>query len=309
MRIAVLDLATCQEPADLDQLVDYGLVGITLATLAVEDVLAAEERQIGAEAAVVHHVVGDNLIEHPEVTVKLVLLHPVRRRTMDEPGAFLVRHEVGGPEIARLIPFAVRPFGPGERVGQRHGGQLMRGHVGDAFPLPFFQTGAGKGLRGKLVGKDEAFAHARPALVRRVCHFVEAVLIVGPENDRLVRRDRPRRRRPDHNVRAEEFFARFGDRLRHGLAHFRGLFLGHAILVLHIEVGDLELHPDREAFLVVILDLGLGQRGLLHRAPHHGLRPLIERAVHEKLHELFRDHGLGVVVHRQIGVGPVAGHT
>ena len=49
MRIAVLDLATRQQPADLGQLVDDRLIGVTLTTLAGQDVLAAKERQIGAE--------------------------------------------------------------------------------------------------------------------------------------------------------------------------------------------------------------------------------------------------------------------
>ena len=61
--------------------------------------------------------------------------------------------------------------------------------------------------------------------------------------------------------------------------------------------------------MVVILDLGLGQGGLLHRRPHHGLGPLIERAVHHQLHELGRDDGLGVVIHRQIGPIPGPGHA
>jgi hypothetical protein len=61
------------------------------------------------------------------------------------------------------------------------------------------------------------------------------------------------------------------------------------------------------ALVVVVLDLGLGQRGLLDRAPHHRLRALVERAGHEELHELLGDHPLGVEVHRQVGVGPVAG--
>ena len=57
----------------------------------------------------------------------------------------------------------------------------------------------------------------------------------------------------------------------------------------------------------MILDLGLGQRGLFHRRPHDGLGPLIERAVHHELHELLGDHRLGVEIHGQIGIGPVAG--
>ena len=59
--------------------------------------------------------------------------------------------------------------------------------------------------------------------------------------------------------------------------------------------------------VVVIFDLGLGQRGLFDRRPHHGLGALIERAVHQELHELVCNHRLGVIVHGQIGIIPIAG--
>ena len=55
----------------------------------------------------------------------------------------------------------------------------------------------------------------------------------------------------------------------------------------------------------MILDFGLRQRGLLHRTPHHRLTALIERAVHEELHELFRNHPLGMIIHRQIRISPI----
>ena len=61
------------------------------------------------------------------------------------------------------------------------------------------------------------------------------------------------------------------------------------------------------ARMVVVFDLGLGQRGLFDRRPHHGLRPLIQAPVHQQLHELARDHRLGVVVHGEVRVVPLAG--
>ncbi len=56
----------------------------------------------------------------------------------------------------------------------------------------------------------------------------------------------------------------------------------------------------------MILDLGFGQRRLLNRRPHHRLGALIQSPVHQELHEFFRDHTLGVEVHREVGVFPVA---
>ena len=57
----------------------------------------------------------------------------------------------------------------------------------------------------------------------------------------------------------------------------------------------------------MVFHLGLGQRGLFNRRPHHGLGPLIQCAVHQELHEFFGDHTFRVEIHRQIGVCPVAG--
>ena len=42
---------------------------------------------------------------------------------------------------------------------------------------------------------------------------------------------------------------------------------------------DRKLHPDLIAGVVLVLDLGFGERGLLHHRPHHRLRAAIERAV------------------------------
>ncbi len=67
-----------------------------------------------------------------------------------------------------------------------------------------------------------------------------------------------------------------------------------------------KLHPDGVAGVVVVLDLGLGQRRLLHHAPHHRLGAAIERAVHGELHQLRGDRGLGLVVHGRVVVLPVA---
>ena len=70
-----------------------------------------------------------------------------------------------------------------------------------------------------------------------------------------------------------------------------------------------ELHPNREAVLVVILAFSFGECGLLDRRPHDRFGALVECAVHDEFHKLVGDHRFGVVIHRQIGIGPVAGHT
>ena len=61
--------------------------------------------------------------------------------------------------------------------------------------------------------------------------------------------------------------------------------------------------------MVVVLDLGLGQRGLLDRAPHHRPQAAIERAVHQELADLAGDHGFRREVHRRVAACPVAEHA
>ena len=56
----------------------------------------------------------------------------------------------------------------------------------------------------------------------------------------------------------------------------------------------------------MILDLGLGQRGLLDHRPQHGLGALVEPAIHQELAELARDHRFGAVGHGRVVVVPVA---
>ncbi len=59
----------------------------------------------------------------------------------------------------------------------------------------------------------------------------------------------------------------------------------------------------------MVLDLGVGQGGALHRAPHHGLGAAIELAGHQELVELADDLGFRAIVHGGVATGPVAQHA
>ena len=275
----MFDLAARQQTTDLDQLVDDSFVGRAFAALAVQDVVSAKEWQIGAEAAVIHHVVSDDLFKHAEITVKFVFLHTVAWRTVDETGAFFICHKVGSAEITQVVPFTVRAFGTGKRMQQRQSGQFICRNRADTGPLVIFQTGFCENGLGQFVRKDVAVANIGPAFVRSGFDFVQAVVKALAVNDSFVRRDSPRRSGPDH--------------------YLRPLQVAFS--------GNIELHPDREAFLVVVFNLGLGQRGFLHRRPHHRLRALIESTVHQELHKFLSDHALGVEIHGQVRIVPVAG--
>ena len=71
-------------------------------------------------------------------------------------------------------------------------------------------------------------------------------------------------------------------------------------------VGDRELdeHGGRDA--LVVLDLGLGERGALDHRPHDRLGAAIELPGHGELHELAGDLRLGREGHGGVGMRPVA---
>ena len=116
MRVAVLDLATRQQPADLNQLVDDRAVGVALFAVRLEDCLAAKERQIIAETPVFHDVIGDDLRQHAQIAIKLIFFEAVGRCAMHKARTLIRGHEIRRPEIAQIVPFAVGSFGPGQRV-------------------------------------------------------------------------------------------------------------------------------------------------------------------------------------------------
>ena len=123
---------------------------------------------------------------------------------------------------------------------------------------------------------------------------IDAVGDLRREADRAVARQRPRRRRPDDDARAPA----------HQIEGQRGrVFVGAG---LQCDARDRKLHPHRIAGVILVLDLGFGERGLLHHAPHHRLGAAIERAVRRELHQLARDLRLGRKAHRRVGMIPVA---
>ncbi len=100
-------------------------------------------------------------------------------------------------------------------------------------------AGAGREGFDQRVGDQEAAA--RLVGDQHVIH----VRAIG---ERLVDRDRPGRRRPDHRMGADQ------------IGCVRGL-------------DDLERHVDLGRHDILIFDLGLGQRGLLDRDHITGLAP------------------------------------
>ena len=163
---------------------------------------------------------------------------------------------------------------------QRDGFKLCVRHISAACVVAFFHTRAREYISGQVVRQNVGVARIRPAFVRRRCDFVESVGNALAVNDCLVGRHCPRGSRPDH--------------------HFRSIQRRIA------RAGHLELHPNRKAVLVVILDLRLSQRSLFHRGPHHRLGALVQSPIHQELLELRRNNCFGVEIHRKIRIRPVA---
>ncbi len=61
--------------------------------------------------------------------------------------------------------------------------------------------------------------------------------------------------------------------------------------------------------MVAVLDLGLGERGLLHDRPHHRLLAAVQLAGQQELAELAIDPGLGLMRHGGVGMVPVPDHA
>ena len=114
--------------------------------------------------------------------------------------------------------------------------------------------------------------------------LVDAVFNVGPKADAGGGRNGPQRRRPYHDVN--------GVKPRSGKEF--------ALVVCHFKV-DIGRH-DR---VVLILNLGFGQRRLVVRAPVHRLEALIDIPLFGHLAEHFHLTGLKGRLHREIGLIPI----
>ena len=206
MRIAVLDLAPRQQPANLDQLVDHGGVGVAFLAVGFEDLLPTKERQIRAEGPVFDHVIGDHLIQHPQPAVELIFLKTMGRRAMHKARAFGVGHKIGGAEVAQIIPFAIAAFGPRQRVLQRDICQLVLRHIPQTAHHGFVQTRTPEHIHRHAVRQQITVADGDPGFLGAADDFIQTVRDILAIDDSLVGRHGPGRRGPDHDVCAVKRF-------------------------------------------------------------------------------------------------------
>ena len=142
--------------------------------------------------------------------------------------------------------------------------------------LPAFKAADLHDLLGQSLGHDVQLA---------VGGLDDDVALAGMEGDAHVAGQGPDRGRPDHEVELAQIEVR-----------------QLALVVVHRE-----LDVDRGAGVVLVLDLSLGQSGLVLGTPVDGLEALVDVALAEHLPEDLDLLGLELLVHRAVGMRPI-GH-
>ena len=269
--------ATRDDTAGLDQLGDHGVVGFAFLSFAVKDLKACEKRHMGQEFRFLAHIVG-HAVDPVARNKGFIVVGTVAGRGVDKARTRVIGHVIAVDHRNVVVPEAIGAVGTVERVLTDQPGQLICCYVAHAGV--FGHAGLAQRVLGQRIGEDVELTRCGPAFFLGRVNAVETIGNLVVIRDGLVRRDRPRSGGPDHDT-----------------------CLGQ----IPFRIRERERHPNRVRLVVVIFDLGLGQRGLFNRRPHHGLRALIQRAVHQELHEFLGDHAFGVEIHRQIGIVPLAG--
>ena len=257
VRVGVLErLAVPQVAALVQRLLDP--------RVRLEHALAREQLHVVQEvAARAHGRVDVEAVGHAGGEV----VGPVPRRRVHRARALLQRH-----------------------VGRQHADRVaIVERVAEPQPLEIAAREARDGvterplhLRRHALGQPRRHDHGPPV------DLVRPVLEVGVERDGEVRRDRPRRRRPDQDGEVAA-----AGQLRHTLADLDGR-IG----------GERELDEDRRRGVVLVLDLGFRQGGPAVDAPVHRLLALVDHPLLDELRQRPDDGRLVAVVHRQVGFVP-----
>ena len=121
---------------------------------------------------------------------------------MDKSRAFGVGDKISGAEIADVIPFAIGPVGPMERVGELDFRKILLRDITQTAIHRLVQAGLAHHICGQSIGQDIAIADVGPAFLGAACHFVKAIGNLLAVDDRFVRGDRPWRCGPDHDMGA-----------------------------------------------------------------------------------------------------------
>ena len=296
MGILVLHPATGDDVAGLGQSGDDAGIGVALLAVVVDDARTLEAGGVlGVEAGIVHGI-GDGGVNvpalqqaggiHPDAEV----VQTMAGRGVNEAGARVIG------DVFAIEQGHVEGVAAGKAAqGMGAGGDQAR--IDIVQPAESGDLGLGQDFGGQIVGQDIALAHGSPIALGRLGDLIEAIGDAARIADGAIGRDGPGCGGPDDHESAVEA----ADRCRR---------VGKACCGLGVDRGrraqDREFHPDRVALIVLVFDLGLGQRRALDHRPHDGLAAAIELAGGSHLHQLAGDLGLSVEAHGKIGIVPLA---
>ena len=233
---------------------------------------AAEMGQAGGEDAVALHRGEDLVVVHAVLAAGLEVLQTIGRRAMHDAGAGVERDVFAEIHGRGAVVEGMAKL----HLGQR---RTLAGTEHFAFQLVALQRRA-----AQFGGEDQATAGGLHQFVGEVRMHVQ----------RLVRGDGPRRRGPDHR----EAVARRQRRNAESMGDAAAL-----------GVVELEADVDRRRLLVLVFDLGLGQRRAAVEAPVHRLQALEQVAAGIQFADGTNLVGLVAKRHGQVGIVPVAEHA
>ncbi len=263
MHVAVRELLGVQKVARLADLLDDPGVR-------VPDLLAAEVRQVRGERAVALHRIQHVLVLHPVAPARDEVVDTVRGRAMDDAGALFQRHVLA--EIDRRRPVV-------KGVPER---DVLECHALCRRDDTSFEPEALERRQDEVLRQYQMPARG---LDQRIDEFRVHV-------QRLVRRDRPGRRRPDHRVDRTFGRLRKPERARESFSLAR--------------IGQRKADVDCDVLAVLVLDLGLGERAAAVEAPVDRLQPAIQIALFEDPAQRADLVGFALVGHRCVRMVPVA---
>ncbi len=234
------------------------------------DVLAGEQRHPRIERAVVADRLGDvEVVGAAEQEVVLAMAGG----DMDEPGAGVDGHEIRQQQRGVLVvPMTPQWMGADDAFQRLAFVDVQDVVRGDAGVLQHLGQQRQRDQHRLVVAGQRAGLGAIDPDQR--------VVDLRPGGDGAVAGHGPGRGGPDDHRGALQFLDR--------------------------RLEDREADPDRGAGVVVVFDLRLGQRGLLHRRPHHRTEPAIQRAIQQEFQDFVRDGAFGWQIHGRVTLTPRA---
>ncbi len=243
--------------------------------LGLPDELAAEQRQLGRVDAAALHRIEDVVDRHPVADARVEVIDPVRGRRVDDAGAV-----VGGGVVGQV-----------DRREAVVAGVHFRERMAEADLVERLARRGGEHGAGQAVAIQALLDQRGGEQQQAALGVDQAVFQLRVQVQRLVGGDGPRGGRPDHHE---------------GVLGQRRQAEGRRQLG---RLGALEADVDREALLVGVLDLELGQRRAAVEAPVHRLQSAIDEAAFDHALERAQLAGLVGEVHRLVGMLPVAEHA